>query len=172
MRLALFLAFAAASPAVIAHPEAARGLLHGLAHPFTGWDHLLAMVLVGVWAARRDGWARLLLPGAFIGSMLGGALLALAGVPLPAVEPMIVASIAVFATALYTAARVPPVPSALLIGLFGLFHGYAHLAEMPQASAAAVFAAGMVAGTALLHALGIAIGIAIAWRVPGFSVSR
>ena len=48
MRLALFLAFAAASPAAIAHPEAARGLLHGLAHPFTGWDHLLAMVLVGL----------------------------------------------------------------------------------------------------------------------------
>jgi urease accessory protein len=172
MKVILLAAMLVTSSAVLAHPETAGGLLHGLAHPFTGVDHLLAMVLVGVWAARRRGWARALLPAAFVGSMLGGALLGLAGVPLPAVEPMILASIVVFAAALLAAARVPPAPSALLIGLFGLFHGYAHLAEMPEGSPVAAFAAGMVSGTALLHAIGLALGVAIAWRAPAFSVSR
>ena len=59
LRLSLSILLAAASPAVLAHPEAAtRSLVHGFAHPFTGMDHLLAMVLVGVWAARRAGWGR------------------------------------------------------------------------------------------------------------------
>lgn len=162
----------AASPAALAHLEAAGGLLHGLAHPFTGIDHLAAMVLVGIWAARRRGWPRLALPAAFVGAMLAGAMLGLAGVPLPAVEPMIAASIVVFAAALFAAARVPPAPSALLVGLFGLFHGYAHLAEMPDEAMVGAFAAGMVCGTAVLHAIGLGIGLIIGWRAPRFSVSR
>jgi urease accessory protein len=172
MRGALLAALILFAPAAAAHPEHGGGLWHGLAHPFTGIDHLLAMVLVGVWAARRSGWARLLLPAAFVGSMPGGALLGLAGLALPAVEPMILASIVVFAAALLAAARVPPVPSALLIGLFGLFHGYAHLAEMPDGAPLAAFATGMVAGTALLHAIGVALGLAIARRAPAFSLSK
>ena len=155
-----------------AHPGHGEGLLHGFAHPFTGWDHLAAMVIVGVWAARYRGWARVALPSAFVGGMLGGALLGLAGVPLPAVEPMILASIVVFAAALAAAARIPVSAGAALIVLFALAHGHAHLAEMPEEATLGVFAAGMVAGTALLHAIGLGIGLVIGWRVPRFSVSR
>jgi urease accessory protein len=129
----VFLILFGASGAALAHPEhAVGGVLHGFAHPFGGVDHLLAMVLVGLWAARRRGWTRLLLPCAFVGGMLAGALLGLAGAPLPAVEPMIMVSIAVFAAALLAAAHVAPAPSAALIALFALFHGYAHLAEIPD----------------------------------------
>jgi urease accessory protein len=167
-----FLIFLAASPAALAHPEAAAGLLHGLAHPFTGLDHLAAMVLVGIWAARRRGWVRVLLPLAFVGGMLAGALLGFASIALPAVESMITASVVVFAAALVTAARVPAAPSALLIALFALFHGYAHLAEVPQEVTVVAFAGGMLAGTAVLHAIGLGIGFAIAWRAPRFSLSR
>jgi urease accessory protein len=163
----VFLILFGASGAALAHPEhAVGGVLHGFAHPFGGVDHLLAMVLVGLWAARRRGWTRLLLPCAFVGGMLAGALLGLAGAPLPAVEPMIMVSIAVFAAALLAAAHVAPAPSAALIALFALFHGYAHLAEIPDGAPVAGFAAGMVGGTALLHAIGLALGLAIAWRAP------
>lgn len=155
MKLALFLLLFGNACAALAHPGHDAGLLHGLAHPFTGIDHLLAMVLVGVWAARCAGWSRLLLPCAFVGSMLAGTLIPFA---LPAVEPMILASVIVFFAALLFAARVPPVPSALLVALFGLFHGYAHLAEIPQGDSAPAFAAGMVIGTAMLHAVGFVIG--------------
>jgi urease accessory protein len=171
MKLALLVALLAACPDALAHPEAAGHLLHGLAHPFTGWDHLLAMVIVGVWAARHRGMARLALPSAFVGGMLGGALLGLGGAPFPALEPMILASIVVFAAALAAAARIPPAAGAALIVLFALAHGYAHFSEMAGAPVVP-FAAGMIAGNALLHSVGLGIGVAIGWRVPRFSLSR
>ena len=161
----------AAGPA-LAHPADAGGLLHGLAHPFTGIDHLLAMVLVGVWAARHRGVPRLALPGGFVSGLISGAAGGLAGAALPAVEPMILASIAVFAAALLAAARVPLAAGVLLAGFFGLFHGYAHVAEMPAGAGAAAFASGMVAGTALLHGAGLVLGALIGIRVPRFSLAR
>jgi urease accessory protein len=173
MRFALFLAFLAAAPAAFAHPETvAGGAAIGFAHPFTGWDHLLAMVIVGVWAARYRGLARLALPSAFAGGMLVGALHGRAGIPFPALEPMILASIVVFAAALAAAARIPPAAGVALIALFALAHGYAHLAEMPGEAMVGAFAAGMLAGTAVLHAIGLGVGLGIGWRAPRFSVSR
>lgn len=170
MRLGLFFALVAAAPAALAHPEtAAGGAALGFAHPFMGWDHLLAMVMVGIWAARYRGWARLALPSAFLGGMLGGALLGLGAMPLPAVEATILVSIAVFAAALAPAARVSRLAGMALVFLFALAHGHAHLAEMPDAVGVGAFAAGMLAGSALLHAFGVALGMAIGSRAARFS---
>jgi urease accessory protein len=131
------------------------------------------MVIVGVWAARyRSLAARIALPAAFVGGLVAGALLGLAGVTLPAVEPMILASIVVFACALAAAARIPAAAGAALAALFALAHGYAHLAEMPQDAALSAFATGMVTGTALLHAIGLGLGFAIATRLPRFVLAK
>lgn len=63
------------------------GLLHGLAHPLTGLDHLLAMVAVGVWAAWLGGHARWLVPASFVTVMAASAAVTVSGPAFPFAEP-------------------------------------------------------------------------------------
>ena len=72
-----------------------HGLMAGFLHPFSGVDHLLAMVMVGLWAGLLGGTARLALPGAFLGAMALGGVLGMAGLALPGVEAGILASVVV-----------------------------------------------------------------------------
>jgi urease accessory protein len=149
------LAFLAASPVVFAHPgDHAGGLAHGFAHPFLGLDHLLAMLIVGIWAARLAGSARWALPGVFVAFMAMGA--ALGQVALPYVEPMIQLSVLVFVLGTILAKRLPAWVGGCVVALFALYHGHAHFAEMPDTSAAA-YLAGMLSATALLHFAGAGI---------------
>ena len=48
-----------------------------------------------------------------------------------------------------------------IVGLFALFHGHAHGAEMPLDASGTAYAAGFLLATALLLAGGIALGFAI-----------
>ena len=187
MRHAAFktLAFAAlALPlAAFAHTGADAGLHHGLVagfmHPLTGADHLAAMVAVGLWSAlaARRAWPDLLwAPLAFAGMLLVGALMGLAGLQLPAVEPMIAASLLVLGLLVATRAHLPAGVAVAVVGLFAVFHGVAHGQELAGESDAALTLSGMVAATVLLHAAGIAVGWALrhanAWlpRVAGAGV--
>ncbi len=163
--------FVAAGPA-LAHTglHSGDGIGAGLAHPFLGLDHMLAMVTVGALAATSGGRALWALPLSFMGVMALGGALGMAGVPLPAVEQGIAASLIVLGALL--AIRVGlPVPAAMLVvGVFGLFHGHAHGAELPEMSSETAYAAGFVLATGLLHLLGIAIALGSArfqgWAVP------
>lgn len=129
----------------------------GLLHPVGGTDHLLAMVAVGIWAAALGGTSRLALPTAFVGAMIAGAGLGLAGVALPLVEPMILASSILIGLALALAFK-PAAGVALgATALFGLMHGYAHGAEAP-AEGILAYGLGFVLATALLHAGGVFLG--------------
>src|SRR5690606_18725043 len=85
-----------ASPA-LAHvgPGAHDSFAAGFGHPFSGLDHMLAMVAVGLWAAMLGGRALILVPAAFVGVMMLGFIAGAAGVPLPFVEPAILASVVV-----------------------------------------------------------------------------
>ncbi|HEX9626687.1 MAG TPA: HupE/UreJ family protein [Acidiferrobacterales bacterium] len=136
------------------------GLAAGLAHPFTGLDHLLAMVAVGLWAAQHAGRARLALPLAFVAMMTTGAVLAMSGV-LPA-EPIFEAGVAasVLAVGLLVAARarLGLVTGVLLIGGFALLHGHVHGIELPAAASPDAYILGMMVSTATLHALGWSLG--------------
>src|SRR5450830_1658162 len=105
------------------------GSLTGLFHPLTGLDHLAAMVSVGLWsalAARRAGAELLWGPLGFAGMLLVGAGLGLRGIPIPAVEPMIAASLLVTGLLVITRWHVPGIAGALLVGVFAVFHGLAH----------------------------------------------
>ena len=156
-RIAVALILAAFSGAALAHPfhgaqvSAAAGLLH----PFTGFDHLLAMVAVGLWAARRGGRALWLAPCAFVGAMLAGGIAGFAGLSLPANEHLVAGS--VLALGLFVALPRTPALGAgcAMIAAFGAFHGLAHAAELPANASAAAYAAGFVAATALLHSAGV-----------------
>jgi len=157
-----------AAPAVQAHPGhdpvlaagAWPSLAAGLLHPPTGLDHLCAMVVLGVWSAMtaRRVW---LAPLAFALVLLAGALLGLAGVPLPAVEPMIAASLLVLGLLTATRTRLPEAAGAVVAGLFALFHGHAHGGELPAGAIALPYIAGFMLATVALHCVGIAGGLAL-----------
>jgi len=133
--------------------------LAGFAHPMMGADHLVAMVAVGLWAARLGGAARWALPASFVGFMLVGALLAVPGAaPLPASEQVIVASVFVLGLAVLTAARLPAWLAAAFVATFALFHGHAHGVE---SAGDPVFLAGVLGATALLHSIGLALGLGL-----------
>ena len=132
------------------------GLTDGLFHPFTGLDHLAAMLAVGVWSAVavRPVW---MAPLAFVVMLTLGALLGFAGVQVPAVEPMIAASLLVIGLLMARRQNMPWTAAAALAGVFAVFHGAAHGSELSAVQAWSALA-GMVTGSALLHAAGVLIG--------------
>lgn len=150
--------------AALAHTGVDAGMHHGFAagflHPLTGADHLAAMVAVGIWSAltARRWPALLAAPAAFLLMLLGGALLGMAGVSLPAVEPSIAVSLLVLGLLVMTRHRLPAPLAGVLVGLFALFHGHAHGHELAGESDAALVLAGMLAASLLLHASGLLAG--------------
>ncbi|WP_263140868.1 HupE/UreJ family protein [Pseudomonas sp. RIT-PI-AD] len=157
-RLSLALALLLSPALALAHPgHDTSGMLAGVAHPLTGLDHLLAMLAVGLWAAQQRGAARWALPLTFVGAMLVGGLLGFAGFALPFLEADIAASVLALGLLVALAAR-PPVSLALaLTAGFALVHGTAHGLELPDLASPWGYAAGFVAATAALHALGYAV---------------
>ena len=168
MRLARMTA--AALLLILAAPAMANdghggGLAAGLAHPFSGTDHMLAMIAVGLFAALRGGRAVWAWPATFVGAAAVGFLAARTGVALPLVEPMVLASVLVLGLLVAAAAPVAMVPGVALVALFGLFHGQAHAFEAGSQSIAA-FAAGFLLASAGLHAAGFGL-YRILGQVPG-----
>jgi urease accessory protein len=158
--LAAALALALPSP-VLAHlaPGEYGSFAAGFTHPLFGLDHVLAMVAVGLWAALIGGRALWALPLGFVSGMVVGFSMALAGIGLPFVEPMILASTVVFGLVVALALRTRVEVAVALVVLFALFHGHAHGGELGQAGVFA-FAFGFALNTALLHLAGIGIGLA------------
>lgn len=151
-----------ATSAYAHHPGHGESFGHGLLHPFTGLDHLLAMVAVGLLAARITEGKRWLLPASFVGFMLVGSLVALAAftVEMTAVEWVIAASVLVFGIMIFGLPKVPVAITAVIVAGFALFHGYAHVAEMGAAMPIG-YITGMLLGTAVLHGIGLAAGLAL-----------
>jgi urease accessory protein len=133
----------------------------GFSHPFGGFDHLLAMFAVGLWAAQMGGRATWAVPGAFVSLMIFGGVLAICGIHLPYVEAGILASVMVMGILIAAAFKFPVVVSAVIVGMFAVFHGHAHGAEMPLAMGAVSYSLGFALATALLHCAGIAGGIVL-----------
>ena len=133
-----------------------HGFAAGFTHPFTGIDHLLAMLLIGLWSATltRRWWVA---PLAFVVMLLVGALLASAGLALPAVEPVIALSLVLLGALLAARTAWPAAAMAAVAALFALFHGAAHGTELQGMEALA----GMVLATALLHGIGLFAGHAL-----------
>lgn len=132
--------------------------MHGLLHPVSGLDHLLAKLAVGPWAAQMGGRALWMVPGTFVVVMVLGGFLGFWGLPLPAIEQGIGASALVLGVLIAAALPLPLVLSAALVGLFAVFHGYAQGAEMPATLGAGAYVLGFTLATAMLHLLGIGLG--------------
>jgi len=136
------------------------GAAAGFAHPFTGLDHLLAMVAIGLWATQQGARAFWAVPLAFVTAMALGALAGFAGFALPALEPMIAASVVVLGLAIASGMRTPVLAGVTIAALFAVFHGNAHGLEAAGAPIAA-YLGGMLVATALLHGAGVAGALAV-----------
>ncbi len=137
----------------------AGGFLAGFEHPLSGPDHLLAMVSVGLWGAFLGRPLIVALPVIFPTVMAFGGLLAMLNVPLPPVEIGIALSVLVLGGMIAAAYRAPVWAACVIVGLFGVFHGYAHGRELPSAADPVGYSAGFVLATGLLHVVGIGIGL-------------
>lgn len=171
-RFGLALLLCAAAAPVFAHPghATAGGFVSGLFHPLLGIDHLLAMLAVGVWSTLLGRRGMIAVPVAFLAMLAAGAVLAMSGVGLPAVEPAIAASLVAVGAALALRARPPLWVACTLSGAFALFHGHAHGNELPTAANAYTYAIGFVLATALLHLVGVAGGLGARGRAGMLAV--
>ena len=163
LRPALALAAALVPSVAFAHPGHgdAVGFVSGFGHPVGGLDHVLAMVLVGVFAFQLGGRALWLVPATFVLVMAAGGALGMAGIGVPFVETGIALSIVALGAAIAFGVKAPVAVAMAAVGLFAVFHGHAHGAEMPESAAGAAYAAGFMLATALLHAAGVGFGVLI-----------
>lgn len=155
------------STAALAHvgDHSHLGFAGGFAHPFSGLDHLLAMIAVGLWASQLGGRALWVLPLTFPVVMAAGAALGVGHASPGWVELGIAGSVLVLGAMIALRATPSLAVSVPLIGLFALLHGYAHGVDLSAGTAALVYGAGFVAATLVLHLTGLALGFA-ANRVP------
>ena len=137
----------------------AGGFESGFSHPFTGVDHLLAMVSVGIWGAFLGRPLIYALPVIFPLIMVGGAILGMFSLPMPPLELGIAASVLVLGLCVCLAIQTPVWVACAIVATFAVFHGYAHGVELPSAADPVGYSVGFVLATGLLHALGIGIGV-------------
>jgi urease accessory protein len=135
------------------------GFVHGFAHPITGLDHVLAMVMVGMFACQLGGRALWLVPATFLGVMALGGMLGVAGIGVPFVEAGIALSVIVLGAVVALHIQAPTALAMAVVGLFAVFHGHAHGTEMPETAAGAAYGLGFLLATTLLHAAGVGLGV-------------
>jgi urease accessory protein len=141
----------------------AGGFASGFMHPILGWDHVVAMVAVGLWGAFLGRLAIWVLPIVFPMVMAFGGAIGLSGLHIPAVETGIALSAIVLGAVVALAVRPPIWVAVVIVGSFAIFHGYAHGVELPKAADPLAYSLGFVIATGTLHLLGIAIGLVVRW---------
>lgn len=170
---------AAAFLSALLHPTAAfahfgsagTGFLTGFFHPVLGLDHLLAMVSVGILSAQMGGRAVWAVPATFVLVMAVGGALGAVGAPVPLVEYGIVISVIALGAAIASGEKMAPKVGYGFVGMFAIFHGHAHGAEIPAIAQPLLYTAGFMLSTACLHLIGVVIGfLAIYTRAGAFTL--
>lgn len=142
-----------------AHEGSGGGFVAGLTHPVLGFDHLLAMLSVGILSAQMGGQAIWKVPFTFVLVMLGGGILGINGVPIFSVELGIALSVLALGVAIALEKKLSSLLAMVFVGFFAVFHGHAHGTEMPSLSKPLFYAGGFVVGTAGIHIAGVLVGI-------------
>lgn len=169
MAIAVILFSGASAHAHIQH-GAAAGFTTGFCHPWSGWDHILAMVAVGVWGVQLGQPAIWLLPVTFPVIMSIGGFLGLIGCPLPGAEVGIGLSALLLGSMVALEARPPIWLAVLMVGIFGLFHGHAHGTELPPNEDGLSYSIGFVIATGTLHGVGITLGLIHHWKAGALAL--
>ncbi|MEJ0084266.1 MAG: HupE/UreJ family protein [Pseudomonadota bacterium] len=162
-----FFAVAALPVLAQAHPGHDAGISYasGALHPLGGFDHLLALLAVGLLAARMGGRALLAIPAAFLALLAVGIALGFEGVQLDFVEPAIMASILVCGGLAVLPPRHLPVATAALAALFAIFHGNAHGTEVVAGVGRVPYAAGLMTSSALVIGITAFVARSATWTV-------
>lgn len=134
------------------------GFLAGLIHPVLGYDHLLAMLSVGILSAQIGGRAIWTVPTTFVTVMALGGTLGMIGIGLTAIEMGIAASLVLLGLVIAAERKLPILIAMGGVGFFAIFHGYAHGTEMPETAQPMLYALGFLTGTAVIHIAGVVIG--------------
>jgi urease accessory protein len=161
--LSLFVLVAALASPAEAHSGISNtaGFLHGFGHPFSGLDHMLAMVAVGFYAAHLGGRSIYLIPLTFMLMMAVGGAIGMVGIDIPLIEIGIALSVIVLGAAVAVPFNLSSTAAMCLVGFFALFHGHAHGIEMPVDASGLEYGLGFVLATGILHMTGIGIGASI-----------
>lgn len=148
---------------LLAHPADAplAGFVDGVWHPWGGLDHLLAMMLVGLWAAQRGGQARWTTPLLFVTVMTTGSVLAPFGPALATIDQLTSLTVVTLGALVALSARPGPMLAGVLIGSFALVHGCAHGLEIPAQASRLAFTAGFAISTLFLHLAGMLMASAL-----------
>ncbi len=131
------------------------GWSHGFNHPLEGWDHLITMLAVGIWAAQMRGHAIWMLPLAFVSVMSLGGLAGAAGISIPNFEGIILLSCAVFGVLITRNICFSSKINVLIVAFFAFFHGFAHGQEISTSASLISYTLGFMVATLLLHGAGI-----------------
>lgn len=152
---------------VHAHVQQGQALsfVTGLEHPWSGLDHVLAMIAVGLWGAQLGNPAIWILPITFPMVMSLGAMMGLLGIPLPGIEIGIAVSAIVLGIMIFGEVRAKLFVAAILVGCFAVFHGHAHGTELPAGQSGMLYSMGFVIATGCLHCIGIVIGLIHRWPI-------
>jgi urease accessory protein len=149
------------SSMVLAHSgQGLNNAYTGFMHPFLGWDHLLMMIGVGVWAAKLTGPLRWELPMSFIGFMALGAGVGFLGFKQSGLETAIAASVMAMGVMLVINLPMPVIGRISIVAIFALLHGLAHGVELQNTTSqnmSVLF--GILAATALLQGFGFIVGM-------------
>ncbi|AEG09714.1 HupE/UreJ protein [Shewanella baltica OS183] len=135
------------------------GFMSGFNHPVLGFDHLLAMLSVGMLSTQLGGRAIWTVPLAFVTFMLVGGILGLYAIAVPFVEIGIALSVLLLGLAIAFDRQIPLLFAMAFVGIFAIFHGHAHGAEMPALASPVLYALGFLFGTAVIHLGGVMIGL-------------
>lgn len=129
--------------------------LGGITHPVLGFDHLLAMVSVGMISAQIGGRAIWTVPSTFVLVMFCGGLLGLNMGGLNGYEIGIALSVLFLGGSLAADKTLNSIFAMIAVGIFAIFHGYAHGEEIPTIARPVPYIAGFMTGTIMLHITGL-----------------
>lgn len=135
------------------------GFVSGIFHPVMGFDHLLAMLSVGIISAQIGGRAIWTVPLTFVTVMALGGFLGMQNIAIPGVEYGIAFSVLILGLAVARGRRINPFIAHIGVAFFAVFHGHAHGAEMPDMADPFIFSLGFLLGTAAIHIAGVGVGL-------------
>lgn len=160
--LTVFLAWTPSAQAHVQQGQAV-GFITGLEHPWSGLDHVLAMIAVGLWGAQLGNPALWILPVTFPMVMSLGAMMGLLEIPLPGIEVGIAVSAILLGAMVFGEVKPKLYIAAVMVGFFAIFHGHAHGTELPAEQSGLLYSMGFVIATGVLHGIGITIGLIHRW---------
>ena len=141
-----------------AHGTHGSGIMAGLSHPILGLDHLLAILCIGFLSAQLNIKSSWMIPLVFAIAMLVSGWLGIGTDGFTGMEQGIAISVIVMGILVALKKKIGIVPTALLAGVIGFFHGYAHGVEMPEESSPFVYISGYLLGVAIIFLVSIGVG--------------